>query len=113
MSHNTVIVLNPVLGGSRYVSPKLARQWVLGGMAHWADQAHFRVLLTAAARVSMAGFAFRDARDAALGYDGVLVLRDRDRGPLTVRELAAIPVANPKKLLGVSKARRKNAVVAG
>ena len=93
------------------MKPELARQWVREGLAHWADQAHFRILLTAAHRVSLAGFAYREARDAALGYDGILKLRDRNRGPLTIRELAAIPVANPKKAMGFGRNKRKSGLV--
>lgn len=106
-------MLNPVIGGSRYVKPELARRWVREGMAHWADQAHFRVLLTAAHRVSMAGFAYREARDAALGYDGCLNLRSALRPPLTLKEMAAIPIANPKKAMGFGRNKRKGTAAAG
>jgi len=111
VSHQTVIVLNPVEGGSRYARPELARKWVRCGHARWADESHSRVILSADARVRMAGFAFRERRDQQISYDEILRRPSAERPPLTIRELAAIPIANPKKLLGVGRSRRKGAAV--
>lgn len=108
VSHNTIIVLNPVLGGSRYARPEAAEKWVKGGLARWADVLHTRLLLSPVQRVALAGFRYREVRDCAINYDCILQTHSSDRLPLTVKELAAIPIANPKKLMRLKRPPRKS-----
>lgn len=85
-----VCISNPLPGGSRYTSLRNAERFVRRGLARWTG--------------TKLMFIESDTRDMAIVSAEIGQLRkylayDRVARPMTLREIAAIPVICPEKLI--------------